>query len=117
MNWPPTRPTRHAPSGPAHGISLTINAAEAPSKASISGSFSPSALSGMVWTWTSLYQPLVNSGRIGRSMMREVRISFSVGRPSLKIAAGEFARRCGFFTVIDREREEILAFLGLGRGD
>jgi hypothetical protein len=29
-----------------------------------------------------LYQPLGNIGRIGRSVRRQVRISFSVGRPS-----------------------------------
>src|SRR5208337_4969564 len=33
-------------------------------------------------TCTSLVKPSGNSGRIGRSMSREVSVSFSVGRPS-----------------------------------
>ncbi len=35
---------------------------------------------------------------------------------AFEIAAGEFACRRGFFAVIDGEREEILAWLGLGGG-
>ncbi len=34
----------------------------------------------------------------------------------LEIPAGEFPSRCGFLAVIHRQREEILAFLGLGGG-
>ena len=50
--------------------------------------------------------------------MRQVRISFSVGRPSrLKVTAGEFADRGGLFAVIDGEREEVLAFLDARGGD
>ena len=64
------------------GMSLSSRAVEAPMMLRTSGSFWPSALRTMLWTWTSLYQPFGKSGRIGRSIRREVRISFSVGRPS-----------------------------------
>ena len=47
-NLPLMRAMRVAPSGPSHGISLTISDAEAPMMLSMSGSFSPSALSRMV---------------------------------------------------------------------
>ena len=43
MNWPSTRPTRTAATGPAKGMSDTHSAAEAPLMQSMSGSFSPSA--------------------------------------------------------------------------
>ena len=33
-------------------------------------------------TWTSFLKPFGNSGRIGRSIRRDVSVSFSVGRPS-----------------------------------
>ena len=33
-------------------------------------------------TWTSLRRPLVNDGRSGRSIRRQVRIASSLGRPS-----------------------------------
>src|SRR5207244_1805136 len=69
-------------SDPAHEISLTVSAAEAPMMLRISGSFWPSALSTMLCTCTSLNQPFGNKGRMGRSVSRLVRISFSVGRPS-----------------------------------
>ena len=81
-NPPSMRPTRTAPIGPANGRSLIISAAEAPLIDRMSESFSPSALSSRVWTCTSLKYPLGNSGRIGRSVTRQVRISFSDGRPS-----------------------------------
>src|SRR6185437_14109827 len=45
--------------------------------------------------------------------------NFLFGRAAFafEVTAGEFARRGRFFAVIDSEREEILAFLGLGGGD
>jgi hypothetical protein len=42
-------------------------------------------------TWTSFVKPFGQSGRMGRSIMRAVRIAFSVGRPSrLKKPPGIF---------------------------
>jgi hypothetical protein len=61
-------------------------------------------------TCTSLMKPSGNSGRIGRSMRREVSVSFSVGRPSrLKKPPGMLAGGVGLFLVVDGEREEIAA--------
>ena len=50
--------------------------------ASTSGSFSLSAEMTRLMTWISLRKPLGKSGRIGRSMSRQVSVSFSSGRPS-----------------------------------
>ena len=64
-------------------------------------------------------QPSAKSGRIGRSISREVSVSFSVGRPfALEIAAGDAARGEVFFLVVDGEREEVDSDLRLlGRDD
>ena len=59
-----------------------VSAAEAPTSATMSGSFSRSWLSTVQTTCVSLRNPGANSGRIGRSIRREVSISFSDGRPS-----------------------------------
>ena len=59
-----------------------VSAAEAPTRDGISGSFSRSWLSTVQMTWVSLRKPLAKSGRIGRSISREVSVSFSDGRPS-----------------------------------
>ena len=50
--------------------------------ATMSGSFSRSWLSTVAMTWISFRKPSGNSGRIGRSIRRETRVSFSEGRPS-----------------------------------
>jgi hypothetical protein len=56
-----------------------------------SGSLSLSAESTMLTIWVSLRQASGNSGRSGRSINREVKISFSEGRPSrLKKPPGIF---------------------------
>ena len=60
----------------------SVSAAEAPISATMSGSFSRSCDSTVQTTCVSLRKPGANSGRIGRSMSREVSVSFSVGRPS-----------------------------------
>ena len=61
-------------------------------------------------TWTSLQKSSGNSGRIGRSIRREVSVSFSVGRPSrLKKPPGMRPAGVGLLDVVDGEREEILA--------
>ena len=72
----------------------------------------------MVWTWTSLYQPLGNNGRMGRSVRRRGE-NFLFGRTAFafEITAGEFSGGGRFFAVIHGEREEILAGLGFGGGD
>ena len=58
------------------------SAAEAPIIATMSGSFSMSWLRVVQTICVSLRKPSSNSGRIGRSMSREVSVSFSEGRPS-----------------------------------
>ena len=58
------------------------SATEAPLIARMSGSFSPSAERTKAMIWVSWLKPSGKSGRSGRSISREVRISFSVGRPS-----------------------------------
>ena len=68
--------------GPAHGIWLVANAAEAPIMAGISGMLSWSTDMTVHTTETSCRMPLGNSGRSGRSMSRQVSMAFSAGRPS-----------------------------------
>ncbi len=58
------------------------SAAEAPSSEAISGSTSAFTDSTEATTCTSLMKPSGNSGRMGRSIRRDVNVSFSVGRPS-----------------------------------
>ena len=50
--------------------------------ATMSGSFSWSWARTVQITWVSFLKPSGNNGRIGRSIRREVRVSFSAGRPS-----------------------------------
>ena len=71
----------HRANRPGERQVLIINAAEAPLIERTSESLSPSALSSRVWICTSLKYPLGNSGRIGRSVTRQVRISFSEDGP------------------------------------
>ena len=78
---PSMRPTRTEAIGPANGMSDKWMAAEAPTIASMSGSFSWSIDSTVAITCVSQRYPLGNSGRMGRSISREVRVSFSLGRP------------------------------------
>ena len=59
--------------------------------ASTSGSFSSSAEITRLMTWISLRKPFGKRGRTGRSMSRQVSVSFSSGRPSrLKKPPGIF---------------------------
>ena len=76
------KPTRAAPIGPMKGAPESVSAAEAATMPRMSGSFSRSCDSTVTITWVSQRQPSANSGRTGRSIMREVRISRSLGRPS-----------------------------------
>ena len=63
-------------------MSEISSAVEAPMIARVSESFSRSTERTRPMTWVSHAYPLGNSGRSGRSIIREVRTSFSVGRPS-----------------------------------
>ena len=74
--------TRAAPIGPPNGIPEMDRAAEVPIRAAISGSWFLSADMTVATTCTSFMKPLGNSGRMGRSIRRQVRVSFSLGRPS-----------------------------------
>ena len=80
--WPSQYPTRTAATGVVNGISERISAQLAPVMARVSESFSRSAERSRPMTCVSFVYPSGNSGRSGRSIMREVRISFSLGRPS-----------------------------------
>ena len=68
--------------GPENGMPDSATAAEEPIMASTSGSFSSSAETTRLMTWSSLRKALGNRGRSGRSMSRQVSVSFSSGRPS-----------------------------------
>ncbi len=81
-NWPSTRPTRTPAIGPLNGMSEHISAAEAAVMPCMSDSFSWSLEITEPITWVSYAYPSGNSGRQERSMRREVRVSFSVSRPS-----------------------------------
>jgi hypothetical protein len=84
-------PIRTAPTGPRNGSGEIISAADAPLMQRMSCGVTRSADSTVPITCTSLRNPLGQSGRIGRSIMRAVRIARSVGRPSrLKKPPGIF---------------------------
>ena len=81
-NLPSTRPSRIEPTGPRNGTRASKSAAEAPIIDGTSASFCRSAEIGPAWICTSSRYHSGKSGRIGRSISREVRISLVVGRPS-----------------------------------
>ena len=79
----PPATTPMAPSMPMEkGTPLIVRAADVATIARMSGSFSRSCDSTVTTTWVSFLKPLTNKGRIGRSIRRETRVSFSDGRPS-----------------------------------
>ena len=82
MYCPWLNPTRAAPIGPAKGTPEIASAAEVPINEIMSGSISLSTDMTVGMTCTSFMNPFGNSGRIGRSMSLQVRVSFSLGRPS-----------------------------------
>ncbi len=93
-----------------------VSAAEAPIIATMSGSFSRSCDSTVATTWVSLRKPSTKSGRIGRSIRREVSVSFSVGRPSrLKKPPGILP--AAKVLVVHGQREEVDARAGRRIGD
>ena len=61
---------------------VVTNTADAAIMATTSGSLTRSCESTVQMTRTSFLKPSTNSGRIGRSIRREVSVSFSVGRAS-----------------------------------
>ena len=62
--------------------------------------------------------PALRKERADRTVGEAAGENFLFGRPAfaLEVAAGEFAGGGRFFAVVHGEREEVLAFLGLGRG-
>ena len=99
-------------------MSLTISAAEAPTMLRMSGSFSPSALRSdgldLHFVVPALGKERAD-GTVGEAAGED--FLFRGTAFALEVAAGEFAGRGRFFAVIHGEREEVLAFLGLGGGD
>ncbi len=81
-NPPSTKPTETPETGPFHGTSERLSAAEAPTRAATSGRQSGSALITVQTTETPLRRSFGNSGRMERSIMRPAATAFSVGRPS-----------------------------------
>ena len=82
MNWPSTRPTRTAATGPFQGMSEIIMAADAALMARMSNGFSASAESEYMMICTSLRMPSGKSGRKGRSVRRATNMASVEGRPS-----------------------------------
>ena len=107
IQFPSTRPTRTAASGPFHGTVERLSAAEAATTPRMSASFSWSAESTVTKTCTSFLNPSGNSGRIERSISRAARISSS-RRPALALEepARDLARGVGLLAVFDGEGEE-----------
>ena len=83
----------------------------------ISGSFSPSALK-QHGLDLDFVVPALRKERTDRTVGETAGEDFLFGRTAfaLEVAAGEFAGRGRFFAVVHGEREEVLAFLGLGGG-
>ena len=82
INSSPTIPTRTPAIVRWKGISEIDSAADAPVIARTSESCSSSADRTRAMTCVSRRQPDGNSGRIGRSISRQVSTSFSAGLPS-----------------------------------
>ena len=80
---PSTRPIRTPAIGPLKGMFEISRAADAASIAATSESFSSSTERTDATIWVSWKYFFGNRGLMERSMIREVRISFSLGRPSL----------------------------------
>ena len=78
-------PTTTPATGPSNGISLIDKHNDEPNNAVISGVQSCSTERTVFITCTSLRNPSLNNGRIGRSINLAARIACSVGLPSLLI--------------------------------
>ncbi len=81
-NSPSIRPTETPEMGPFQGMSEMDRAMEVPMRAAISGELSWSTDMTVATMDTSFLISLGNRGRMGRSIMRQVRMAFSEGRPS-----------------------------------
>jgi hypothetical protein len=64
------------------GMPEMVSAAEVPIRPAMSGSFCWSKARTVAMICVSLRKPLGNSGRMGRSIRREISVSRSVGLPS-----------------------------------
>ncbi len=82
ISSPSIRPMRTAPTGPKNGSGEMCSAADAPLMHRMSCGVTMSTDSVVQITCTSLRKPFGHSGRIGRSIMRAVRVARSVARPS-----------------------------------
>ena len=81
---PSTIPTFTEEIGPSQGISEIAIAADTPIAAVISGEQSGSTDITVATTEQSFLKSFGKSGRIGRSIQRDVRIAFSPALPSLR---------------------------------
>ena len=83
INSPFTRPTFTPAIGPLNGMSEIQSAKLAPNIAAISALDSPDQrLNTVFTTCTSFRNPSANKGRIGRSIIRAVKVACSLGLPS-----------------------------------
>ncbi len=82
VSLPSTVPTRTQPIGPSNGAFEMCSAADAAFTARMSYSFSWSADHAETTICTSFRKPFGQSGRMGRSTRRAVRMPSSEGRPS-----------------------------------
>ena len=85
LNSPSTLPTRKPATGPSNGTPARLSAALAAIIAIMSGRKFGSIERTVETTCTSSRYPFGNSGRIGRSIKRPIKIASSLGRPSLLI--------------------------------
>jgi hypothetical protein len=97
-----------------NGTPEIVSAADVATIATMSGSFSRSWASTVHDDLRLVAIASWNSGRIGRSIRREVRISFSLGTAlTLEEAAGDLARGESLLLVVHGQREEVEARLRL----
>ena len=84
MNSPVSvsRAMRTQASGPSNGTPPSVMAREAPMVQMTSIGFSGSHTSVVATIWTSLRKPSGKLGRMGRSIIRAMRVALSEGRPS-----------------------------------
>jgi len=80
------------------------------------GSLVVSADNTMAITCVSQRKPSGNSGRMGRSIWRLVRISRSLGRPSRLMNPRDPSRSIGIFAIVNGQREKIDALARIGIG-
>jgi hypothetical protein len=105
------RPRRR---GRGTGSGESISAADAPLMARMSYGVIRSAERVMQMTCTSFLKPFGHSGRIGRSIMRAVRIGLLGRAPfALEEAARDLAGGVHPLFDVDGEREEVRALAGL----